>query len=469
MADKGFIQHWNGRYLTSNVFWAQGSGPRAGQPLGSRYTVVTGPNTGIKLLVLGFLYDFTRASKIVDVRKVQDVLQEEWIDEAFQKESPDAVVVLAHMDLSDNLVYKILEKLRRIDGTVPVAVMAGHTHYRGFLQLDANAASIESGKYLDTVSQLSFNTRAKRPAYDYPRGDPQRQPGSGPHPAGAPAPSSVAVPMPVAATTLFTHAFIDANLDSLAAAVGLSPEQFGTPAGAFIKAEIALVRAALGLDRVIGCAPQTYTVRVDFEQKDSLWRLYMLEVIPKALFTPPANPDHWVALSSVGSLRYDLYEGSVTRDDYYTIAPFRNQYVCFSHPSRFTGQQVRAVLDFLEVSVATMHDTQSNASWASNHEGAGNSNLVLPSWLASGFVDSTNQLYDIVSNDYDAVSVQAAIFITTGYRVEPEAYRPGDVDSSNVWEHYIEKEWACNQDLATDDEEGGGGDERGRVKSVDLL
>ena len=279
LQDSGFLKHWGGRYLTSNVFWAEGSGPRAGEPLGSRHTVLTGPNTGVRLLVFGFLFDFDRASPLVEVRKVDECLQGTWMDEAYAAESPDAVVVLAHMDLADALVYKILDKLRKIDAHIPVAVMAGHTHYRGFLQLDQNAASLESGKYLDTVSWLSFDTPARAPHLLAPL--PYR---------------------PSPAATVFRHEFITASVASLAAACGRTAADFPTAAGAALKAEIALARAALSLDRVVGCAPRTYSVQADVGQEDSLWGLFMGEVVPNALFSPPGNPD-LVGFSSVGSLR----------------------------------------------------------------------------------------------------------------------------------------------------------------------
>ena len=54
MSDSGFIGSWNGTYLTSNVLQAA-----TGEPVGDRYAILKGPNSGVMLLTFGFLYHMT--------------------------------------------------------------------------------------------------------------------------------------------------------------------------------------------------------------------------------------------------------------------------------------------------------------------------------------------------------------------------------------------------------------------------
>lgn len=197
LADSGFIGQWRGKYLTSNVLWAEG--PESGKPLGDRYTVYVGKNSGVKVLLFGFLYDFTGASSAVTVPTVEASIRENWFQEALLSDTFDAVVVLAHMDLKNSLVYTILSQIRKSLPEVPVSFHTGHTHYRGFQALDNNAVSLESGHYFDTVGWLAMDI---------------------------PAPSRHSDGNASVAQTTFRHEFIDANVGSLGDACGVPPQRY---------------------------------------------------------------------------------------------------------------------------------------------------------------------------------------------------------------------------------------------------
>ena len=53
------------------------------------------------------------------------------------------------------------------------------------------------------------------------------------------------------------------------------------------------------------------------------YRLYVDDIVPKGLFSPPGNTSQWF-VQSTGSLRYDVYKGNVTVDDIYKVLPFRD-------------------------------------------------------------------------------------------------------------------------------------------------
>jgi hypothetical protein len=82
---------------------------------------------GTELLVLGFLYDMTNACDAVKVQSVETAVQEAWFGEAMlaaKDAKVEAIVVLAHMHVTDKLVSLILKAIRKMSDFVPHACIA---------------------------------------------------------------------------------------------------------------------------------------------------------------------------------------------------------------------------------------------------------------------------------------------------------------------------------------------------------
>ena len=93
METSGFIDGWNGSYLTSNVMNAT-----TGETLGERYTVITGEASGAKVLVMGFLYYQTDACQGVTVKAPSVTVAQDWFLAALKDgvaQGVKAVVILA--------------------------------------------------------------------------------------------------------------------------------------------------------------------------------------------------------------------------------------------------------------------------------------------------------------------------------------------------------------------------------------
>lgn len=271
--------------------------------------------------MFGFLYDFSGNDKISIVNSVEDTVEQVWFREAIESSQADAIVVLAHMDLRDKLVTVILNRIRKINPTIPVCFLTGHTHYRGFAHLDSSAISLESGHYFDTVGWLSFSLAKTN---------------------GNKTNSGIGKNSTQSNMLTFHHKFIDANKESLAEASGVPEDQFPTSAGKLLTTEIEHTRHALGLDTVQGCSPETFELSADFEKPTSLWGLYMGSVVPSELFQPQYSQTMCI-ISSIGShsenvfvvhsytcliggFRYNFFKGKVTKDDCYKVSPFRDNY-----------------------------------------------------------------------------------------------------------------------------------------------
>ena len=220
----------------------------------------------------------------------------------------------------------------------------------------------------------------------------------------------------------FGHVFVDANQASLAAACGRTAATFPTVAGTLLKAEIAVARAALGLDRVLGCSARMYKVDADFERDDSLWRLYMDDVVTLELFRPARNPA-MVAVASTGALRYDLFPGTVTRDDCYTISPFRDSYYLL-------GTLSAANLD--QLVRALRADSPSSSS----------------QWVHSPFDETAATALALVVTTFDLPRVSAEFERTVGRAADVSDYRHGDTDSSMIWEQFAQRHLPCAAPVA---------------------
>ena len=79
LGEKGFVSHWGGKYLTSNVQMANGA------PLGSRSITLHG-RFGQKILVMGFLYEMPDHCGAVTVGKINATVAEPWFHEAVSQE-----------------------------------------------------------------------------------------------------------------------------------------------------------------------------------------------------------------------------------------------------------------------------------------------------------------------------------------------------------------------------------------------
>ena len=327
-----FVNHWGGRYLSSNIDLAGSGGP-----LGSaRYALLRGKH-GASLLVLGFMYDMEDHCASVNVTHVHEAVRRPWFHEAMrQLPGVDAVIVLGHMDYADPLVNTILRAIRTANATVPVQFLTGHSHIRAFARLDAHAVSFEAGNYGNTVGFASFNV--SKPHRSWRSGSQRAH--AGDHPA-----SGRQTILPLAATaTEFAHVPIDMATGALAAAVGLpTAANLTTPRGALLSRAITSARAAIGATTPLGCAPCTFRLLPNLTATDSMWGLYLGPVTQQAIFCPPRNTSQWF-LSSTGALRYPLFAGLVVVDDIDTALPFSDR--LYIYP-RILGRHLEAALQAL--------------------------------------------------------------------------------------------------------------------------
>ena len=278
----GLFDEWGERLITSNVRREIGDDNQSKvEPLGNNYLLLEGKQGSV--LVLGFLYNLDKEQSVasgLSVAEINDITQEGWFSSLFAscKHQPqfDAIVVLAHMDVKDELVSLLLSELRKLCGDdMVVQFITGHTHMRSFVQLDAHSSSIEAGRFLDTVGFVSF------------------EPMSG----------------------SFEHNFIPANEASLARSLGMSVDEYPTHDGKDLSDYIARTLDHSGANEIMGCAPKRFN-------EAELLDMYLNQVMPISFFDHYHSGSRNVLVQYVESfVGYDLFPGVITMDDIFTVAP----------------------------------------------------------------------------------------------------------------------------------------------------
>jgi len=382
----GLFDEWGDRLITSNVRvmaedetgGSKGSSHSSSHnsaakssknvvPLGYNYKILKG-NQGT-ILVLGFLYNMDSNSKevasMVTVEDVQDVLNQAWFRSLVGAEplntnstaisteegeqftpSPeetdvefDAILVMAHMDVQDELITLLHTTLREYYPTIHIQFITGHTHKRSAVQLDLFSSSVEAGRYLDTVGYVSF--------------DPQ-------------------------VANSMEHVFINANKGSLVQSLGLSNgdanlnggnDSLSTKEGMELSQYIQRTMDHSGANEIVGCSNTHYRADGQLDETDSLFRLYLERVLPASYFAAVSkvsdthHHSHGSKSSTEGgnnvfvqylewsSVRYDLFSGVVTMNDIYGVVPVDDAIVKLGHTIR--GDVLLQILEQMNNSNAT--------------------------------------------------------------------------------------------------------------------
>jgi 2',3'-cyclic-nucleotide 2'-phosphodiesterase (5'-nucleotidase family) len=405
MMDSGFIDHWHGNYLTSNVDVLDTSRTRQHQqhhlhyrPLGNRYTYLYGTYTNTTILTFGFLYNFVGNCHRTRVRKVEQVVQEAWFQSVLEQDNFQAIMVLAHMDYRDDLVTVILQAIRKIVGMdMPVQFINGHSHVRGVQTLDENAVSFEPGHFLDTIGFASFSVPATRPMMA----------------AGAANQNQSTL------SCLFQHVFLDANVKELQETA--HRRSLSTPEGDALSDFIHETETALGLTDIIGCSQSTFYLQNALTDQKSLWRLFLRKVVPTQLFQLNASK---VYIENTGAFRFNLFAGKVTLNDLIAVAPFQD--AIYQVAERVSGRELNQLMEALNAGSGT------DAGW--------------PHMVSSAEGIESDLLYDIFTADFDTRVIGDKIETIASWK---QVFLPllnernESITTTLLWADFVRAEFPC--------------------------
>jgi 2',3'-cyclic-nucleotide 2'-phosphodiesterase (5'-nucleotidase family) len=389
-----FIPYWNGTYLTSNSEM-QETDKFIGQP----YAVFT-TKLGTKVLVLGYLFNFTHEANNTIVVPVSISLTQPYFQQAMQVPDVDMIVVCSHIapQFGPEL-GQIYTSIRKFHPDTPLVMLAGHSHVTYFNSLDPNAFTIESGKYFEVIGVINFELA---------------QDGS--------------------MQNLATQ-WVDTSVQNFMTLSGTTAQTFDTPQGLKTSSLIQSYWQELGLNIVYGCAPNTYYPDIDYRDPYSLYQLYVEQVIPKIVFDN-SNGHTQFFISNTASLRYNLYAGPVTRNDIYTISPFNDTFVEYAG---FPGKALVALMQ----NIMNTSGLAGERVLTSRYCGiVGDST---PNWYYSSVPITDDGIYDVVLASYDAETIYPVVrHLFSGQSYAHYSTYPTTENGTGALQAFIETVWPCS-------------------------
>ncbi|PUU78201.1 5'-nucleotidase [Tuber borchii] len=291
------VSYYEGRYLASNVDinvtgdW---------EPFAARSRKFVTEQQGFRITSFGFLFNFTRNDKNTRVKTAADTVKESWFQEAIHDTDVDLFVIIGHADIHSIEFTQVYEAIREVHPDTPIQFFGGHSHIRNFRILDDKSTALESGRYFETVGWLSIDGIKAREA-----------------------PDSIDN-----TSMIVSRRYIDANRAGYQHHSGKNATTFDTPQGLELTERLAKYRAGLDLDRLIGCAPQDFSLSKHIYPGPHNWYSYLEEhILPTVVYNEERSQVPHFIFINTGSQRSDVFKGPFTYDTSFLISPFTSKFV----------------------------------------------------------------------------------------------------------------------------------------------
>ena len=345
------VPDFRDRYLASNLDIAH---PETGKrtQMSRRYKIFNTPKQKLRILSMGFLFDFTGGAENVFVTPVEETVKTAWFQEAIKENDIDVFIIIGHVAPRSQEWKAVYTEIRKRHWDTPILFFSGHSHVRDFVQLDSKAVALQSGRYLETIGFLSISgivkkdLAAKFEARAAIEERNQKLSWFLPSSLRARFESPVLPELTEEEQYLeyewargitINRRYIDNNQLGYQHHTGTNASTFPTEHGLNVSSTISEARKTLDLDKNYGCAPKTYFVNLaPYPHEDSLFTLMVDSLLPNVLDEHkhgsaqtfisgnPSRPK--IALMNTGGLRFDVFKGAFTRDTVYIVSPFENRW-----------------------------------------------------------------------------------------------------------------------------------------------
>ncbi|KAL5498002.1 hypothetical protein ACEPAH_2933 [Sanghuangporus vaninii] len=305
-----FAPFWKGRYLTSNVnitIFDENQNP-VSVPIGERFVKFT-TRKGRRVTSLGVLFDFTGNAENTTVQKVENMVKEQWFQDAIADE-PDFFLLIGHMPVARDKWPSVFDAIRAVHPTTPILIFGGHSHIRDCLQFDGRSMSLESGRYMETIGWMSVDL-------DERNTDKTKN-------------------------LTFTRRYLDQNRVTYEFHTGRSTRAFDTLLGRNISAGMNELAQRFDLSFQFGTAPHDFLLtRAPFPSNDSLLSLFIQEAAPVALAINNSRAGiSSIMITNSGSQRFDVLQGPFTKNDQFTASPFSDSFLFIPNVPAAVANQV---------------------------------------------------------------------------------------------------------------------------------
>lgn len=296
----------------------------------------------------GVLYDFTGNSNVSRVTKAAALVKQQWFIDAVNFDQPiDLFVILGHNPprptSSSSTFGTIYNAVRSMRPDIPIQIFGGHTHVRDFVVYnDGKGSGLESGRYCETLGWLSMagiestNYKGKQLPANLPH--PTRKlMASGNSTSGSNTTSNL----------LVSRRYLDWNRLTFEYHVNETASKipFDLPKGKQVTSDITSDRTQLDLEKLYGCAPQTWCLScAPFGTPTNIFSLLETAlstvVVNKTRATTPR-----LIIINTGSARFDLPEGPFTYDDSFIVSPFTDAFEYLQNVPYSQAKQVLGILN----------------------------------------------------------------------------------------------------------------------------
>ncbi|KAH8673920.1 Metallo-dependent phosphatase-like protein [Xylariales sp. PMI_506] len=306
---------WGDKYLTSNVQIVNNE-TNEWVYLGNTHKYLTTAQ-GLRIMAFGVLFDFTGNVNISKVIPAETLVTQDWFLDAVNYTEPvDLFLVLGHNpartdeDTGSTFNY-IFDAIRDVHPTTPIQFFGGHSHIRDFAVFDESSTSLESGRYCETLGWLSMSGFSKcSSGFTGPS-----------NPANVSNPSRKATANSTAPYT-YSRRYLDWNRATFEFHADKTDSTFDTSEGLSISEGITEDRIELNLGHVYGCAPQNYYMDyAPFNSSDSIYPL-LSEALATVVVNSTRTDIPRYIIANTGSIRFDMYQGAFTYDDFFIVSPF---------------------------------------------------------------------------------------------------------------------------------------------------
>ena len=345
------VPDFRDRYLASNLDILH---PETGKrtQMSRRYKIFNTPKQNLRILSMGFLFDFTGGAENVFVTPVEETVKTAWFQEAIKEKDIDVFIIIGHVAPRSHEWKAVYTEIRKRHWDTPILFFSGHSHVRDFVQLDSKAVALQSGRYLETIGFLSISGIVKKDLAAKFEARAAIEERNQKLPWSLPSPLRAWLEYPVvpelteeeqyleyewARGITINRRYIDNNQLGYQHHTGTNASTFPTEHGFNVSSTISEARKTLDLDKTYGCAPKTYFVNLaPYPHEDSLFTLMVDNLLPSVLdehkhgsaqtfiSDNPSRPK--IALMNTGGLRFDVFKGAFTRDTVYIVSPFENRW-----------------------------------------------------------------------------------------------------------------------------------------------
>ncbi|KAF9925144.1 hypothetical protein BGZ67_008871 [Mortierella alpina] len=296
---KNFAPRWGKRYLTSNTFVKDGiTNERI--PVGNLYNKFR-LKYGTRVMSYGFIFNFNKTASRAVVEPSSVTVTLPWFQKTL-KEDVDMYLIVAHVPIRWPEAMVVVQAIRAKHPSKPIIFMGGHAHVRDFIQYDARAVGMASGRFLETIGWLSVD---------------------GIHDRACRFETSC-----VGKNLTISRRYLDNNVHTFKTHSLAHPAQkFDTWKGRQITKEISALRHSLNLTDTIGCAPRHYYLsQYPATDPRSVLHLATSEVLPFAVLER-SRPHPGVVFIHTLSHRFDIFKGPFTIDDTFVVSPYDYRFV----------------------------------------------------------------------------------------------------------------------------------------------